>query len=908
MRHVPLCLSLLCCSAISTYLLSNADAATPSEVHFSISAQPLSSAITLFARQSGLHVAVAGTIAGKVRTAPVTGIMSPDSALKKILAGTGVVATEHAGGLIVLTSQPVSVPHQTTQAIQEENLIVTGRASSKHQKKIDASYAITTISQKDLRMRSISSVSEALKNTPGFWVEASGGEVGANIRARGIPVDGYGSVQLEEDGLPLQSDPALGYLNADDSFRIDETLRNIQVVRGGPSSIVAQNAPGGLVNFISKRGTEKLSGVGKQTFGDDGLYRTDAWLGGPAGPWRWSLGGFYRVENGVRDPGFRANSGGQIRANVSRSFSHGGSFFVDYKHLDDRTAFFTDIPVTYDKSGNITSLPGFNANTGTYSSKALANVYLPGPGGSTKHIDLQSGIHMRIDQVTAGFKHDLADGWHLTDTLRYRSMNAAWTVLSPSTVNDANTRLNGLATASTLFAGATGWQLRYADNPNQQFSSSTTGNNYVTDASLRAVWVNEHEVMNDFKLEKSFSFLGHHDIAMGAFASYFNEDFNRYSANMLLDTTSHARALNIDAVDAAGTVLGSMTQNGYTRYGSEFANGWGHDIDVAGYATDEWAITRKLRLDAGVRYEVQRATGTVEGTHSVALGSAPYLSNVLSGNGAFRHYDKVYDNFGGTIGINYQLHPNLGFFARFTRAYRLPSLASFITNPVAVPANQTMNMYEGGVKYNSRYVDAYVTGFDTDYHGFQVNNYVFNVANGGYTQQTINADTRAYGVEFEGTIRPIRYFDVVFTGTAQDARFKGLRYQTLSQNAPVLNDYSNNHLLRVPPVMFRVTPRLHLFNDKLLLQADVEHYGLRYADAANSQKLPSYTVVNFGAAYQAGNYLTINLSGQNLNNSLGLTEGNPRSGEVLSSQSNNSVFLARPILGRSFRLSLTGQF
>ncbi|MCP1195805.1 TonB-dependent receptor [Acetobacter senegalensis] len=908
MRHTHLLITLLCGCAISSYQLPHVMAATTPEACFSIPSQPLSSAVTLFARQSGLHVAVAGNVAGKVYTTAVNGIMTPENALKKILEGTGIVSAVHSGGLIVLTTKPSAGVNRTTPSTQEENLIVTGRASSKHQKKIDASYAITTISQKDLRTRSISSVSEALKNTPGFWVEASGGEVGANIRARGIPVDGYGSVQLEEDGLPLQSDPALGYLNADDSFRIDETLKNIQVVRGGPSSIVAQNAPGGLVNFISRRGTEKLSGVGKQTFGDDGLYRTDAWLGGPAGPWRWSLGGFYRVENGVRDPGFRANSGGQIRANVSRNFSHGGSFFVDYKHLDDRTAFFTDIPVTYNKSGNITSLPGFNANTGTYSSKALENVYLPGPDGTTKHVDLQSGIHMRIDQATAGFKHDLVDGWHLTDTIRYRSMNAAWTVLSPSTVTDASARLDSLGSASSLFAGATGWQLRYADNPNQQFSSAITGNNYVTDASLRAVWVNEHEVMNDFKLEKSFSFLGHHDIAIGAFASYFNEDFNRYSANILLDTTSHAGALNIDAVDAAGNVVGSMTQNGYTRYGTEFANGWGHDTDVAGYATDEWAITNKLRLDAGVRYEVQRATGTVEGTKSVALDAAPYLSNMLSGNGVFTHYDKVYDNFGGTIGINYQVQTNLGFFARFTRAYRLPSLASFITNPVAVPANQTMNMYEGGVKFNSRYVDAYVTGFDTDYHGYQVNNYVFNVATGGYTQQTITADTRAYGVEFEGTIRPVRYFDVVFTGTAQDARFRGLRYQTLSNNAPVLNNYSNNHLLRVPPVMFRVTPRLHLLNDRLLLQADVEHYGLRYADAANSQKLPSYTVINFGAAYQVGNYLTINLSGQNLNNSLGLTEGNPRSGEVLSSQSSDSVFLARPVLGRSFRLSLTGQF
>ncbi|MBB2159773.1 TonB-dependent receptor domain-containing protein [Gluconacetobacter sacchari] len=874
---------------------------------FSIPAQALSSALTQFSRQSGVHVAVDGKDVENLRSSPVQGKKTPEQALDDMLAGTGVVVRAKADGVWML--QRAARAAMTPAGLPEgEAVIVTGRASTRRQRKIDASYAITTISQEDLRVRGTSSVSEALKNTPGFWVEASGGEVGANIRARGIPVDGYGSVQLEEDGLPIQSDPALGYLNADDSFRIDETMKQIQVVRGGPSSIVAQNAPGGLVNFLSRRGTSRLSGLAKQTFGDDGLYRTDAWLGGPAGAWRWSLGGFYRVENGVRDPGFRANSGGQIRANISRDFSHGGSVFVDYKHLDDRTAFFTDIPVTYDKAGNIASLPGFNANTGDYSSSVLENAYLPGPGGSTKHIDLQSGIHINLNQVTAGFRHDLADGWHLTDTFRYRAMNATWTVLSPSAVTDADKRLAGLGDAGSMFAGATGWQLRYANDPAQPFSSSLAGNNYVTDASLRAVWINEHEVMNDFKLEKSFAFLGHHDVAAGAFVTYFNEDFTRYSANLLLDTTPHAQLLNIDAVNAAGDVVGSTTQNGYTRYGTEFANGSGDDTDVAGYATDEWAITKKLRVDTGVRYEAQRTSGLVEGSHSVVAGAAPYLSNMLSGNGVYTPYHAGFAGFGGTIGVNYQLQPNLGFFARFTRAYRLPSLASFITNPVAVPITQKIFMYEGGVKYQSRYADLFLTGFNTDYPSYAINNLVFDVKTGSYNQQAITATTHTYGLEFEGTIRPSHYFDIVFSGTAQNARFGRMRYLVLNNGAPSLLDYTGNHLLRTPPVMFRVTPRLHLLDGRLLLQADIEHYGLRYADVANTQRLPAYTVINFGATYAITPYLTFNLSGENLNDSLGLTEGNPRSGEVLSSQAGQNVFLARPILGRNFRLSLMGQF
>ena len=56
-----------------------------------------------------------------------------------------------------------------------DELIVTARAGAE-QRKVEASYAITTMSEERLRMQSPVSTAEALKNVPGFWVEASGGE------------------------------------------------------------------------------------------------------------------------------------------------------------------------------------------------------------------------------------------------------------------------------------------------------------------------------------------------------------------------------------------------------------------------------------------------------------------------------------------------------------------------------------------------------------------------------------------------------------------------------------------------------------------------------------------------------------------------------------------------------------
>lgn len=80
------------------------------------------------------------------------------------------------------------------------------------------------------------------------------------MRARGIPTDGYSSVALQENSLSVQYDGGLGYLNADQSFRFDETVERVEAVRGGPASIFAPFAPGGVVTSSLARGRTSPAG------------------------------------------------------------------------------------------------------------------------------------------------------------------------------------------------------------------------------------------------------------------------------------------------------------------------------------------------------------------------------------------------------------------------------------------------------------------------------------------------------------------------------------------------------------------------------------------------------------------------------------------------------------------------
>ena len=219
-----------------------------------------------------------------------------------------------------------------------------------------------------------------------------------------------------------------------------------------------------------------------------------------------------------------------------------------------------------------------------------------------------------------------------------------------------------------------------------------------------------------------------------------------------------------------------------------------------------------------------------------------------------------------------------------------------------------MILPEMGYKYSNRYMDAYATLFYTKYNNVSFSNYVFDPNSGVSTPQTGYANTETYGLELEGTFYPTKWFDVQYTATVQDPKYKGLRYTTVTAGQPVLLDYDDNQLIRVPKNSFRVVPGLNLLDDKLRLQMSYEYEGRRYVDTANSVVLPQYHTIGLSARYQMTPELSFFLYADNLNNSLGLTEGNPRAGELASSDATKSVFIARPLLGRSFRASVMYRF
>src|SRR5690242_18694055 len=231
------------------------------------------------------------------------------------------------------------VTHDVTMRRDPLNLsaiVVTGTETPRS--RLETSNATTVLSPSDLTQVAPRSTTEALRYVPGFTrIESSGGEVNENISMRGIL--GVEYVMFMEDGLPVFPTMHTFFMNADNLFRMDENIERMEVVRGGASALFGSNTPGAIINFINKTGGDQFQGTMVATGGTEGLARYDVDINGPLNDqWRFNIGGFYRYDHGVRDPGFPGIQGGQLKANVTRLLDNGYIRF-SAKVIDDKNQF-----------------------------------------------------------------------------------------------------------------------------------------------------------------------------------------------------------------------------------------------------------------------------------------------------------------------------------------------------------------------------------------------------------------------------------------------------------------------------------------------------------------------------------------------------------------------------------------
>ncbi len=343
-------------------------------------------------------------------------------------------------------------------------VVVTGVQNP--QTKLASSVAITTVSPKQISEIAPRSTADLLKSIPGFYVESSGGKGNANVFARGLPSSGgLRYVQLQENGMPVFEYGDLMFGNTDIMVRVDQSVERVEAVRGGSASVLTSNAPGGIINFISKTGGPKTTGTFIQYVGLTYMHsRTGFDIGGPISKnLRYNIGGFYRADDGIRSPGYTANKGGQIRANVTYLFNK-GYVRLRTKLLNDRNIAYMPFPM----EGNpATGIPGFNPNYGTMKSLDLMRLQATTPTGMEFSANLSDGMHPKIFGFGGEMLYDLGNNWTLKDNFQNTLINLQFNSIFG---------ISGPQTAANYAAsrGLTSYHYTFADLAEhiQQFSNA----------------------------------------------------------------------------------------------------------------------------------------------------------------------------------------------------------------------------------------------------------------------------------------------------------------------------------------------------------------------------------------------------------------------------------------------------
>ena len=241
-------------------------------ISFNIPAQPLAQALTLFGRQSGLQIAVnAAAIAGK-STGGVTGVMSAESALQQLLAGSGVTyrftsptsvtvaaPAPDASGSIHLDPVQVQGTFPVPQQAMIDNLpppyaggqVATGGQLGLlgNRSVMDTPFNQSSYTNKKAQDQQAKTIKDMLVDDPSVRSMRSDNTVGGDqVSIRGFPVDSVGFSYGGLFGMLPSSSPMV------------ELAERVEVLKG-PSAMLNGMPPngyiGGTINIVPKRAPDE---------------------------------------------------------------------------------------------------------------------------------------------------------------------------------------------------------------------------------------------------------------------------------------------------------------------------------------------------------------------------------------------------------------------------------------------------------------------------------------------------------------------------------------------------------------------------------------------------------------------------------------------------------------------------
>ncbi len=799
-----------------------------------------------------------GQIADKNGTFTFSDI--PDGVYILTLSSIGFVTTKRevtvAGSDVQIN---ISLPEDN---LQLEQVVVTSSGSPK--KKIESSVAVSTINAKQLSQRPPLNSTDMLKAIPGLSVESSGGDGPGSVRVRGLPGGGYVFMGVMEDGLPVLPTGFSTSPSADQYYKVDLTIKTVEAVRGGHAAVLLANTPGALINVISNTGSDKLSGKVKYTRGlSQNANRFDANLGGKLAPkLKFNVGGFYRADDGIRPPSYRANEGGQLKMNLTYQFKPNSYIRFYGKYLNDKTSWLVPSYYGYDGSGQGRALPDFDLLTQILATRDT-KVSLKAPNGNTYNYDFSDGVHLKLLSGGVEFKHITKNEWTIKNNLRYQSTDANFT--------------GSIVTAATAYKNT----VKYYYQDGQELSNPT---GFYTGQSFIGTTSTDKQFADNLDFNKQIK---NHSVSFGAGIHSYDIDLFSLGATFNTEIKDKPRVLLLGT--STGNGFSGVNISGYRKGTTSIASVW---------VADEINLNN-LTIDAGVRADRFHIKGQRLQNVSPYTNYTPFDENNTYGT--------------ASLGLNYKINEQNALFGRATRTYsalNIGDYSNFTFNPESV-RDRGAFMSEVGYKVNTPKFSLFSSLVYAKLTNIASSMLIPNTTGGFLTVATF-ASSRNLSAEVEATYTPTKNLNFRLVTTFQNSKYTQFEV-TAPSNARAdlagkLYSWSGNQAERIPNVIWELSASYtyRMFD----AFASFRHIGKRWSSPSNIYHMGGYDELSAGLDCKISKALGLRVWADNLTNSRGLTEGNIRGDQFLANGNfeKGSLQIGRIILPRSFWTALTFSF
>jgi len=213
---------------------------------FSLSAQPLGQALNALARQAGVAISVnADLVVGK--TAPaLSGTMSLREALQRLLAGSGLAASEEGGGVVLRAAPSASAAPAADRTLREVNVVAEHDAPGTFRLRGEPGPVEPGIVTARTMERTAANDLEDMFAGQAEMAVGGGHSVAQKIYLRGIE-DTLLNVTIDGAGQAAQAFHHTGRVQLE-----PELIKRVEVRPGTGDATAGPGALGGAVRFVTK--------------------------------------------------------------------------------------------------------------------------------------------------------------------------------------------------------------------------------------------------------------------------------------------------------------------------------------------------------------------------------------------------------------------------------------------------------------------------------------------------------------------------------------------------------------------------------------------------------------------------------------------------------------------------------